>query len=94
MRKYNVIEQIEDRTTIYTEFISMLPIPAAKIWFQRNRYKVLEGYDNSQLISITTKDRRFGKEFAIQSKSLDAILKKRPKRQIIISDSGHSARSK
>ena len=41
-----------------------------------NRYKVLEGYDNSQLVINTTKRVDvLSKELAIQSKSLDAILK-------------------
>ena len=42
----------------------------------KNRYKILEGYDNSQLVINTTKRIDvLSKELAIQSKSLDDILK-------------------
>lgn len=76
----DVIAFIEDRdNNLYRVYFNASPIPEEerKSGFKDvNRYKDLEGYDNSQLVTNTTK-RIDGlrKELAIQSKSLDAILK-------------------
>ncbi|MBP2284299.1 murein DD-endopeptidase MepM/ murein hydrolase activator NlpD [Flavobacterium sp. CG_23.5] len=76
----DVIEAIEDRdNNIYRVYFNAKPIPAEerKAGFSKiNRYKALEGYDNSQLVINTTKRVDvLSKELAIQSKSLDYILK-------------------
>ena len=76
----DVISAIEDRdNNLYRVYFNTSPIPdeERKSGFGgKNRYKDLEGYDNSQLVLNTT--RRvdvLSKELAIQSKSLDYILK-------------------
>jgi len=76
----DVIEFIEERdNNLYRVYFNASPIPAAerKSGFKEvDRYAALEGYDNSQLVSNTTKRIDvLRKELAIQSKSLDAILK-------------------
>jgi len=76
----NVIELIEERdNNLYRVYFNASPIPEEerKAGFKDvNRYKDLEGYDNSQLVTNTTKRvDALRKELAIQSKSLDDILK-------------------
>ena len=76
----NVIGLIEDRdNNLYRVYFNASEIPEEerKSGFKDvNRYKDLEGYDNSQLVANTTKRIDvLRKELAIQSKSLDDILK-------------------
>jgi murein DD-endopeptidase MepM/ murein hydrolase activator NlpD len=76
----DVIEFIENRdNNLYRVYFNASPIPEEerKSGFKDvDRYKDLEGYDNSQLVANTTKRIDvLRKELAIQSKSLDAILK-------------------
>lgn len=76
----SVIEAIEDRdNNLYRVYFNQSAIPdeERKAGFSGvNRYAKLEGYDNSQLVIATTKRIDvLSKELAIQSKSLDAILK-------------------
>ncbi|NDP27342.1 MAG: peptidoglycan DD-metalloendopeptidase family protein [Flavobacterium sp.] len=76
----NVIGLIEERdNNLYRVYFNASEIPEEerKSGFKDvNRYKDLEGYDNSQLVSNTTKRIDvLRKELAIQSKSLDDILK-------------------
>ncbi len=76
----DVIEIIEERdNNLYRVYFNASPIPEEerKSGFKdANRYKDLEGYDNSQLVTNTTKRIDvLRKELAIQSKSLDDILK-------------------
>jgi len=75
----DVVGFIEDRdNNLYRVYFNASPIPEEerKAGFKdANRYKALEGYDNSQLVSNTTKRIDvLQKELAVQSKSLDAIL--------------------
>ena len=76
----SVIEFIEDRdNNLYRVYFNAFPIPEEerKSGFKEvDRYKELEGYDNSQLVTNTTKRIDvLRKQLAIQSKSLDDILK-------------------
>ncbi len=76
----NAIEAIEERdNNLYRTYFNTTPIPAEerKAGFTDvNRYKALEGYDNTLLVLQTTKRVDvLTKELAIQSKSLDYILK-------------------
>lgn len=76
----NVMLAIEDRdNNLYRTYFNTSPIPQEerKSGFgDVNRYAVLEGYDNTQLVLNTTKRVDIlTKELAIQSKSLDYILK-------------------
>jgi len=76
----DVIKFIEDRdNNLYRVYFNASPIPEEerKSGFKEaNIYKDLEGYDNSQLVTNTTKRIDIlRKELAIQSKSLDDILK-------------------
>ncbi|MES2240677.1 MAG: M23 family metallopeptidase [Bacteroidota bacterium] len=76
----NAIEAIEERdNNLYRTYFNTAPISEEerKAGFANiNRYKELEGYDNSQLVLQTTKRVDvLTKELAIQSKSLDYILK-------------------
>lgn len=76
----DVIDLIEERdNNLYRVYFNASPIPEEerKAGFKDvNRYKDLEGYDNSQLVTNTTKRvDQLRKELAIQSKSLDDILK-------------------
>ena len=76
----DVIKFIEDRdNNLYRVYFNASPIPLEerKSGFKEvDRYKDLEGYDNSQLVTNTTKRIDvLRKELAIQSKSLDDILK-------------------
>jgi len=71
---------IEERdNNLYRVYFNASPIPATerKSGFKGvDRYAKLQGYDNSQLVINTTKRVDvLRKELAIQSKSLDAILK-------------------
>jgi len=75
-----VIDAIEDRdNNLYRVYfnISAIPDEHRKSGFGGvNRYKELEGFDNSQLVLNTTKRVDIiSKELAVQSKSLDYILK-------------------
>ena len=74
------IALIEERdNNLYRVYFNASPIPEQerKSGFKDlNRYKDLEGYNNSQLVINTTKRvDRLRKELSIQSKSLDEILK-------------------
>ena len=74
-----VVEDIEDRdNNLYRVYFNTSAIPDSvrKAGLPGiNRYKTLEGYDNSQLVINTTKRVDvLSKELAIQSKSLDIIL--------------------
>ncbi|HSN48238.1 MAG TPA: M23 family metallopeptidase [Flavobacterium sp.] len=76
----DVIKFIEERdNNLYRVYFNASPIPEEerKSGFKDDhRYKDLEGYDNSQLVSNTTKRIDvLRKALAIQSKSLDDILK-------------------
>jgi murein DD-endopeptidase MepM/ murein hydrolase activator NlpD len=76
----DVIGLIEDRdNNLYRVYFNASPIPEEERksgYKDANRYKDLEGYDNSQLVTNTTKRVDvLRKELAIQSKSLDDILK-------------------
>ncbi|MDI5886453.1 MULTISPECIES: M23 family metallopeptidase [Flavobacterium] len=75
-----VIEAIENRdNNLYRVYFNKSAIPDSirKAGLPGiSRYKTLEGYDNSQLVINTTKRIDvLSKELAIQSKSLDVILK-------------------
>ena len=74
-----VIESIEERdNNIYRAYFNSSPIPEEqrKAGFGGvNRYKALEGYNNSELVINTTKRVDvLTKQLAIQSKSLDEIV--------------------
>jgi murein DD-endopeptidase MepM/ murein hydrolase activator NlpD len=76
----DVTEALENRdNNIYRVYFNKTEIPDSirKAGFRDSkRYKDLEGYNNSQLVLNTTKRiDRLSKELAIQSKSLDEILK-------------------
>lgn len=76
----DVTEALEDRdNNIYRVYFNKSEIPDSirKEGFRDpERYKKLEGYNNSQLVLNTTKRiDKLSKELAIQSKSLDEILK-------------------
>ncbi|RTY90226.1 M23 family metallopeptidase [Flavobacterium sp. GT3R68] len=75
-----VMANIEERdNNLYRVYFNTSPIPdeERKSGFRdSNRYKELEGYDNSQLVMNTTKRVDIlSKQLVIQSKSLDEILK-------------------
>lgn len=75
-----VLENIEERdNNIYRVYFNTSPIPneQRKAGFGGvNRYKELEGYNNSELVINTSKRVDvISKELVIQSKSLDEILK-------------------
>jgi murein DD-endopeptidase MepM/ murein hydrolase activator NlpD len=74
-----VLGEIEDRdNNLYRQFFNASPIPIEqrKAGFKNaNRYKELEGFNNSQLVKSTSERVDIlTKELAIQSKSLDQIL--------------------
>ena len=76
----DVLDAIEERdNNLYRAYFNKNAIPDSvrKVGLPGiNRYKRLEGYDNSQLVMNTTKRIDvLNKELAIQSKSLDDILK-------------------
>ena len=76
----DVTENLENRdNNIYRVYFNKTEIPDSirKAGFRDlKRYKILEGYNNSQLVLNTTKRiDKLSKELAIQSKSLDEILK-------------------
>ncbi|MCR4033377.1 MULTISPECIES: peptidoglycan DD-metalloendopeptidase family protein [Flavobacterium] len=75
-----VADALEERdNNIYRIYFNKTEIPDSirKSGFRNpERYKVLEGYNNSQLVLNTTKRvDKLSKQLAIQSKSLDDILK-------------------
>jgi len=75
-----VLENIEQRdNNLYRTYFNTSPIPdeQRKAGFGGvNRYKELEGFDNSELVVNTSKRMdKISKELVIQSKSLDEILK-------------------
>jgi murein DD-endopeptidase MepM/ murein hydrolase activator NlpD len=75
-----VIESIEDRdNNLYRTYFNIAAIPVEKRksgFAGEDRYKELLGFNNSQLVMNTTKRVDIlSKELAIQSQSLDAILK-------------------
>jgi len=73
-------DALEERdNNIYRVYFNKTEIPDSirKAGFRNSeKYKILEGYNNSQLVLNTTKRvDRLSKQLAIQSKSLDDILK-------------------
>lgn len=73
-------DALEERdNNIYRVYFNKTEIPDSirKAGFRNSeKYKVLEGYNNSQLVLNTTKRvDKLSKQLAIQSKSLDEILK-------------------
>jgi murein DD-endopeptidase MepM/ murein hydrolase activator NlpD len=75
-----VLASIEDRdNNIYRTYFNTTPIPEEqrKAGFGGvNRYKDLEGYDNSELVTNTTKRLDvISRELVVQSKSLDEIAR-------------------
>jgi murein DD-endopeptidase MepM/ murein hydrolase activator NlpD len=75
-----VIAAIENRDdNLYRAYFNSSPIPSEKRkegFKEANRYKKLEGFNNSDLVINTSKRVDIlTKELAIQSKSLDEILK-------------------
>jgi len=75
-----VLNAIEDRdNNLYRSYFNSSPISAEDrkaVFGSENRYKDLEGYDNSDLVINTTKRVDvLAKQLVIQSKSLDEILK-------------------
>ncbi|GGA81626.1 peptidase M23 [Flavobacterium palustre] len=76
----NVVEAIEERdNNLYRTYFNTAPIPEEERksgYKDANRYKALQGYNNSQLVLQTTKRVDIlTKELVIQSQSLDYILK-------------------
>ncbi len=76
----DVVEAIEERdNNLYRTYFNTAPIPEEERkagYKDVDRYKMLEGYDNSKLVIQTTKKVDvLTKELAIQSKSLDDIIK-------------------
>jgi murein DD-endopeptidase MepM/ murein hydrolase activator NlpD len=76
----NVLDDVANRdNNIYRAYFNTVPIPneQRKAGFGGvNRYKELEGFNNSELVIKTSKRVDvISKELAIQSKSLDEILK-------------------
>jgi len=75
-----VLANVEDRdNNLYRVYFNTAPIPEEKRKegiIDKNRYKELEGYNNSDLVINTSKKVDvITKALAIQSKSLDDILK-------------------
>lgn len=75
----SVLEQMKDRdNTIYRAYFEANPIPdeQRKAGFGGvNRYKALEGFDNSKMIIEVTKNLDvLSKQIAVQSKSFDEIV--------------------
>jgi len=76
----DVIDVIEERdNNLYRVYFNTAPISEKERKLGLggvNKYKELEGYDNSQLVLNTTKRvDMISKELSVQSKSLDEILK-------------------
>ncbi|MBC5862548.1 M23 family metallopeptidase [Flavobacterium turcicum] len=76
----DVVAEIEDRdNNLYRVYFNKAAIPDSirKAGFKdNNRYQLLAGFDNSELVKSTTKKVDvLSKQLAIQSKSLDVILK-------------------
>jgi murein DD-endopeptidase MepM/ murein hydrolase activator NlpD len=74
------LSELEERdNTIYRQFFEATPVPdeVRKAGFGGvNRYKSLEGFDNSKLIMDLTKQMDvLSKRIVVQSKSLDEIVK-------------------
>jgi len=75
-----VLNSIEDRdNNLYRTYFNSSPISEEDrkaVFGSENRYKKLEGYDNSELVVNTTKRVDvLSKQLVVQSKSLDEILK-------------------
>lgn len=75
-----VAEQIAERdNNLYRTYFNTAPISDEERksgYKNKNRYTALQGFNNSKLVSSTTKKMDvLSKQLAIQSKSLDAILK-------------------
>ncbi|MBA9072699.1 murein DD-endopeptidase MepM/ murein hydrolase activator NlpD [Flavobacterium gossypii] len=85
-----VLENVAERdNNLYRVYFNSSPIPEEqrKAGFGGvNRYKALEGYDNSELVVSTTKRVDvISKELVIQSKSLDEILKLAKEKEKLLS---------
>jgi len=75
----NILTELQERdNNVYRVFFEANPIPEEqrKAGFGGvNRYKYLEGFDNSAMIENATKDLDIlSKQLAVQSKSLDEIV--------------------
>jgi murein DD-endopeptidase MepM/ murein hydrolase activator NlpD len=75
-----VLADIEDRdNNLYRVYFNATAISEEErksIFFGKNRYKELEGYNNSDLVINTSKKiDTISKQLAVQSKSLDEILR-------------------
>ncbi len=84
-----VLENIEDRdNNIYRIYFEANPIPEEqrKAGFGGvNRYKTLEGYNNSDIVISTTKKlEELKKRMVIQSKSLDEIKKLGTEKELLL----------
>ena len=78
LQMQNVLSNIEDRdNNIYRVYFEASPVPKEKRlagFGGINRYKNLEGFDNSELIIKSTKEIDIlSKQMVVQSKSLDEI---------------------
>jgi murein DD-endopeptidase MepM/ murein hydrolase activator NlpD len=76
----NILSELQERdNTIYRVYFEANPIPEEqrKAGFGGvNKYKYLEGFDNSSMIKKATKDLDIlSKQMVVQSKSLDEIVK-------------------
>ncbi|MCY1235362.1 Murein DD-endopeptidase MepM [compost metagenome] len=85
-----VLENVAERdNNLYRVYFnsSLIPEEQRKAGFGGvNRYKALEGYDNSELVVSTTKRVDvISKELVIQSKSLDEILKLAKEKEKLLS---------
>ncbi|MDR6966401.1 murein DD-endopeptidase MepM/ murein hydrolase activator NlpD [Flavobacterium arsenatis] len=85
-----VLEHVEERdNNLYRVYFNTSAIPEEqrKAGFGGvNRYKDLEGYNNSELVTNTTKRvDMLSKQLAIQSKSLDEILKLAKEKEKLLS---------
>jgi len=84
-----VAEQIAERdNNLYRTYFNTAPISDEERksgYRNKNRYASLQGFDNSELVSSTTKKMDvLSKQLAIQSKSLDAILKLAEAKQVFL----------
>lgn len=84
-----ILKQLEDRdNNIYRAYFEANPIPIEqrKAGFGgANRYRYLDGYDNSNLIKdVTKKIDVLSKQIAVQSKSLDEIVSLAKKKETML----------
>lgn len=84
-----VAEQIAERdNNLYRTYFNTAPISDEERksgYKNKNRYTALQGFNNSELVSSTSKKMDvLSKQLAIQSKSLDAILKMAEAKQVFL----------